>query len=70
MAKVEMVSNDPAVPSASAVMKTELEADAIGLLGATMQAITHIARRSPGSSSRVHRLDGGITPRSPTSSAS
>src|SRR6267378_7028293 len=42
---VEMVSNDPAVPSGAAapVMKTELEADAIGLLGATMQAITHIA---------------------------
>jgi len=40
-----MVSNDPAVPSGAAapVMKTELEADAIGLLGATMQAITHIA---------------------------
>ncbi len=35
-----MLSTD----SASApVMKTELEADAIGLLGATMQAITHIA---------------------------
>jgi amino acid transporter len=39
-----MLSKDPAVPSgASAPMKTELEADAIGLLGATMQAITHIA---------------------------
>ncbi len=39
-----MLSNDPAVQSASAApMKTELEADAIGLLGATMQAITHIA---------------------------
>ena len=40
-----MVSNDPAVPSGAAapVMQTELEADAIGLLGATMQAITHIA---------------------------
>src|SRR4249919_757388 len=42
---VEMLSNDPAVqPIASpAPMKTDLEADAIGLLGATMQAITHIA---------------------------
>ena len=29
--------------SAPATMKSELEADAIGLLGATMQAITHIA---------------------------
>ena len=40
-----MVSNDPAVPSGASttVMKTDLEADAIGLLGATMQAITHIA---------------------------
>jgi amino acid transporter len=40
-----MVTNDPAMPSgaASAPLKSELEADAIGLLGATMQAITHIA---------------------------
>jgi amino acid transporter len=39
-----MLSNDPAVPSgATGPLKTDLEADAIGLLGATMQAITHIA---------------------------
>ncbi len=39
-----MLSNDPAMPSgASAPMKSDLEADAIGLLGATFQAITHIA---------------------------
>ncbi len=40
-----MLSNDPAVRSgaSAAPMKTDLEADAIGLLGATMQAITHIA---------------------------
>ncbi len=40
-----MVSNDPAVPSSASpsVVGTELETDAIGLLGATMTAITHIA---------------------------
>src|SRR5258705_13995354 len=41
---VEMLSNETmgSTPSAP-VVKSELEADAIGLLGATMQAITHIA---------------------------
>jgi amino acid transporter len=40
-----MVSNDPAVTSGAQarVVQTDLERDAIGLLGATMQAITHIA---------------------------
>lgn len=39
-----MVSNEPAVPTgAGAKVTTDLETDAIGLLGATMQAITHIA---------------------------
>src|SRR5260221_6278186 len=37
---VEMLSTDSAP---GPVMKSELEGDAIGLLGATMQAITHIA---------------------------
>jgi amino acid transporter len=39
------MSNDPAVMStaSSPGLKTDLEEDAIGLLGATMQAITHIA---------------------------
>jgi amino acid transporter len=40
-----MVSNNPAAPSGASVapMKTDLEADAIGLLEVTMQCITHIA---------------------------
>jgi amino acid transporter len=40
-----MVSNEPAMPSGavSPSLQTGLEANAIGLLGATMQAITHIA---------------------------
>lgn len=40
-----MVSNDPAVPSGgkTSVVQTELKTDSIGLLGATMTAITHIA---------------------------
>jgi amino acid transporter len=39
------MSNDPAVVSSASSpgLKTDLEEDAIGLLGATMQAITHIA---------------------------
>jgi hypothetical protein len=44
-----MLSTDTA---SGGVVKSELEADAIGLVGATMQAITHIAPAIPGSSSR------------------
>ena len=35
--------NNPAAPSSAMSAETELERDAIGLLGSTMQAITHIA---------------------------
>ena len=39
-----MTTESMAQPGAApATMKTDLEPDAIGLLGATMQAITHIA---------------------------
>ena len=38
-----MVTNDSVGMPAAVPMKTDLEEDAIGLLGATMQAITHIA---------------------------
>jgi len=40
-----MLSNQPAMPStgAAAPLKSDLQQDAIGLIGATMQCVTHIA---------------------------
>ena len=48
-----MLSEERAVQSkaAMATVETDLERDAIGLLGSTMQAITHIAPAIAGRSS-------------------